>query len=103
MEGDDGAVDVIRQLWLFSDAYNMMLPGRAEELNILMGLEPGAGDYITQPRPGELPSISSMMRYPCASEESLPSISESTSTAALARRLKHAGNADTWRRSTVGH
>jgi hypothetical protein len=41
VEGDDGTVDVIRQLWLFSDAYNMMLPGRAEELNILMGLESG--------------------------------------------------------------
>lgn len=63
--------EVARQIRLFSDAYIVMLTGRAEEMNTLLGLESGADDYLSKPfRPRELRArISAMMRRPRFAEE----------------------------------
>jgi DNA-binding response OmpR family regulator len=46
--GLDG-IEVCRQLRTFSDAYVIMLTGRTEEVDTLVGLAAGADDYMTKP------------------------------------------------------
>jgi DNA-binding response OmpR family regulator len=48
LPGVDG-VEVCRQLRTFTDAYVVMLTGRQEEVDKLIGLSVGADDYVTKP------------------------------------------------------
>src|SRR3954465_13771972 len=48
LPGIDG-VEVCRRLRTFSDAYVVMLTGRQEEVDKLVGLSVGADDYMTKP------------------------------------------------------
>ena len=48
LPGIDG-LEVCRRLRTFSDAYVIMLPARAEEIDRIVGLEVGADDYLTKP------------------------------------------------------
>jgi DNA-binding response OmpR family regulator len=48
LPGMDG-VEVCRQLRTFTDAYVVMLTGREEEVDKLIGLSVGADDYVTKP------------------------------------------------------
>jgi DNA-binding response OmpR family regulator len=63
--GPDG-FEVCRQLRLFSDAYVIMLTGRADEVDKLVGLSVGADDYLTKPfSPRELVArVQAMLRRP---------------------------------------
>ncbi|POH74922.1 response regulator transcription factor [Arthrobacter glacialis] len=65
---DMDGFEVARRVRLFSDTYIIMLTGRADEMDTLLGLETGADDYLTKPfRPRELRArISAMMRRPRA-------------------------------------
>ena len=71
---DIDGFEVARRVRLFSDAYIVMLTGRADEMDTLLGLESGADDYLTKPfRPRELRArISAMMRRPRVSAEVAP-------------------------------
>ncbi|ALO68110.1 two-component system response regulator [Arthrobacter alpinus] len=73
---DIDGFEVARQIRLFSDAYIIMLTGRADEMDTLLGLETGADDYLTKPfRPRELRArISAMMRRPRFAGESQPAV-----------------------------
>lgn len=73
---DIDGFEVARQIRLFSDAYIIMLTGRADEMDTLLGLETGADDYLTKPfRPRELRArISAMMRRPRFSSEGPPTV-----------------------------
>lgn len=73
---DIDGFEVARQIRLFSDAYIIMLTGRADEMDTLLGLETGADDYLTKPfRPRELRArISAMMRRPRFSSEGPPAV-----------------------------
>src|SRR5918912_606351 len=57
-----------RRLRTFSDAYVVMLTGRDEEVDKLIGLSVGADDYVTKPfSPRELVArIRAMLRRPRA-------------------------------------
>ncbi len=48
LPGMDG-VEVCRRLRTFTDAYVVMLTGREEEIDKLIGLSVGADDYVTKP------------------------------------------------------
>ena len=48
LPGVDG-VEVCRELRTFSDAYVVMLTGRLDEVDKLIGLSVGADDYVTKP------------------------------------------------------
>jgi two-component system, OmpR family, response regulator len=63
---DIDGFEAARQVRQFSDAYIIMLTARTEELDMLLGLESGADDYITKPfRPRELRArIAAMLRRP---------------------------------------
>jgi DNA-binding response OmpR family regulator len=63
--GPDG-LEVCRRLRQFSSAYVIMLTGRAEEVDKLVGLSVGADDYLTKPfSPRELVArIQAMLRRP---------------------------------------
>lgn len=63
---DMDGFEVARRVRLFSDTYIIMLTGRADEMDTLLGLETGADDYLTKPfRPRELRArISAMLRRP---------------------------------------
>ncbi|MFQ4150494.1 response regulator transcription factor [Arthrobacter sp. LAPM80] len=76
---DIDGFEVARRVRLFSDAYIIMLTGRADEMDTLLGLETGADDYLTKPfRPRELRArISAMMRRPRVSFESPAAVRES--------------------------
>src|SRR5438477_3032477 len=65
LPGIDG-VEVCRRLRTFTDAYVVMLTGREEEVDKLIGLSVGADDYITKPfSPRELVArIRAMLRRP---------------------------------------
>ncbi|MEV8180197.1 response regulator transcription factor [Specibacter sp. NPDC078692] len=78
---DIDGFEVTRRIRLFSDAYIIMLTGRADEMDTLIGLETGADDYLTKPfRPRELRArIGAMLRRPrFAGEESLLAPVETT-------------------------
>jgi len=63
---DTDGFDVCRQLREFSDAYIIMLTGRTDEIDRVVGLEIGADDYVTKPfSPRELGArIKAMKRRP---------------------------------------
>jgi len=65
LPGIDG-VEVCRRLRTFTDAYVVMLTGREDEVDKLIGLSVGADDYITKPfSPRELVArIRAMLRRP---------------------------------------
>src|SRR5439155_4404976 len=65
LPGMDG-VEVCRRLRTFSDAYVVMVTGRREEVDKLVGLSVGADDYVTKPfSPRELVArIRAMLRRP---------------------------------------
>ena len=69
LPGMDG-LDVCRELREFSDAYVVMLSGRDEEVDKLVGLAVGADDYMTKPfSPRELAArIRAMLRRPRIAE-----------------------------------
>jgi DNA-binding response OmpR family regulator len=65
LPGMDG-VEVCRSLRTFSEAYIVMLTGREDEVDKLIGLSVGADDYVTKPfSPRELVArIRAMLRRP---------------------------------------
>lgn len=71
---DIDGFEVARRIRLFSDTYIVMLTGRADEMDTLLGLETGADDYLTKPfRPRELRArISAMLRRPRAAGQGAP-------------------------------
>lgn len=90
---DIDGFEVARRVRLFSDAYIIMLTGRADEMDTLLGLETGADDYITKPfRPRELRArISAMMRRPRAGGPDAVVAASSSAEAAV----EPAANAET--------
>jgi DNA-binding response OmpR family regulator len=67
LPGIDG-VEVCRRLRTFTDAYVVMLTGRQEEIDKLIGLSVGADDYVTKPfSPRELVArVRALLRRPRA-------------------------------------
>ncbi|HLP22420.1 MAG TPA: response regulator transcription factor [Microbacteriaceae bacterium] len=65
MPGIDG-FETAKRIREFSTTYIILLTARAEEIDVLQGLESGADDYITKPfRPRELRArIDAMLRRP---------------------------------------
>jgi len=65
MPGIDG-FEAARQIREISDTYLIMVTARAEEIEILQGLQAGTDDYVTKPfRPRELRArIEAMLRRP---------------------------------------
>jgi DNA-binding response OmpR family regulator len=65
LPGIDG-VEVCRRLRTFTDAYVVMLTGREDEVDKLIGLSVGADDYVTKPfSPRELVArVRAMLRRP---------------------------------------
>ncbi len=63
---DFDGIEASRRIRMFSDAYVIIVTGRVEEADALMGFEAGADDYLTKPfRPRELRSrIAAMLRRP---------------------------------------
>ncbi|MCK6210893.1 response regulator transcription factor [Georgenia sp. EYE_87] len=63
---DIDGFEVARRIRTFSSTYLVMLTGRAEEIDTLLGLDAGADDYVTKPfRPRELRArIEAMLRRP---------------------------------------
>ncbi|MET4592549.1 two-component system OmpR family response regulator [Arthrobacter sp. 754] len=63
---DFDGIEAARRIRTFSDAYLIMVTGRMEEADALMGFEAGADDYLTKPfRPRELRArIAAMLRRP---------------------------------------
>ncbi|WP_066289572.1 response regulator transcription factor [Arthrobacter sp. B6] len=72
---DFDGIEASRRIRTFSDAYLIIVTGRVEEADALMGFEAGADDYLTKPfRPRELRArIAAMLRRP----RSLASVSAS--------------------------
>ncbi len=69
---DFDGVEVCRRIRQFTDAYIMMVTGRASEVDKIVGLSVGADDYVTKPfSPGELGArIQAMRRRPRSAPES---------------------------------
>ena len=67
LPGIDG-IEACRRMRTFSDAYIVMLTGRTEEVDLLVGLAVGADDYVTKPfSPRELVArVQALMRRPRA-------------------------------------
>ncbi|MGC5614953.1 response regulator transcription factor [Georgenia sp. Z1491] len=65
---DIDGFEVARQIRTFSSTYVLMLTGRSDEIDTLLGLEAGADDYVTKPfRPREVRArIEAMLRRPRA-------------------------------------
>lgn len=63
---DIDGFETARRIRLFSDSYVIMLTGRDDEADAMMGLDNGADDYIIKPfRPRELRSrINALLRRP---------------------------------------
>src|SRR5690348_12181585 len=63
---DLDGMEVCRRIREVSDAYVIMLTGRPDEIDRLLGLETGADDYLTKPfSPRELRArVAAMMRRP---------------------------------------
>jgi DNA-binding response OmpR family regulator len=75
LPGIDG-VEVCRQLRTFSDAYVVMVTGRQDEIDKLIGLSVGADDYVTKPfSPRELVArIRAMLRRPRGDSSGRPTV-----------------------------
>jgi len=69
---DFDGIEASRRIRTFSDAYLIIVTGRAEEADALMGFEAGADDYLTKPfRHRELRArIAAMLRRPRSLNES---------------------------------
>ncbi|WP_343319845.1 response regulator transcription factor [Arthrobacter sp. TMP15] len=91
---DIDGFEVARRVRLFSDAYIIMLTGRADEMDTLLGLETGADDYLTKPfRPRELRArISAMMRRPRVS--SVENVTAQVVTPAIVSDMESSGSKD---------
>ena len=63
---DVDGIEVCRQIRLFTDAYIVMVTGRTDEVDKVVGLSVGADDYVTKPfSPRELAArIQAMRRRP---------------------------------------
>ena len=63
---DFDGIEASRRIRTFSDAYLIIVTGRVDEADALMGFEAGADDYLTRPfRPRELRArIAAMLRRP---------------------------------------
>src|SRR5699024_11655115 len=63
---DFDGFEVARRIRAFSDTYILMLTGRTDEIDTLLGLEAGADDYVTKPfRPREIRArIEALLRRP---------------------------------------
>ncbi|PNI09175.1 DNA-binding response regulator [Arthrobacter sp. AFG7.2] len=63
---DFDGIEASRRIRTFSDAYLIIVSGRVDEADTLMGFEAGADDYLTKPfRPRELRArIAAMLRRP---------------------------------------
>lgn len=63
---DFDGLEASRRIRTFSDAYLIIVTGRVDEADALMGFEAGADDYLTKPfRPRELRArIAAMLRRP---------------------------------------
>jgi two-component system OmpR family response regulator len=63
---DFDGIEASRRIRTFSDAYLIIVTGRVEEADALMGFDAGADDYLTKPfRPRELRArIAAMLRRP---------------------------------------
>jgi two-component system OmpR family response regulator len=63
---DFDGIEASRRIRTFSDAYLIIVTGRVDEADALMGFEAGADDYLTKPfRPRELRArITAMLRRP---------------------------------------
>ena len=72
---DIDGIEVCRQLREFTDAYVIMLTGRTDEVDRLLGLTTGADDYMTKPfSPRELVArIQVLMRRPRSGAAPAPS------------------------------
>ncbi|BCJ49564.1 putative sensory transduction protein [Actinoplanes sp. NBRC 14428] len=66
---DVDGIEVCRQIRQFTDAYIVMVTGRTDELDKIVGLSVGADDYVTKPfSPRELAArIQAMRRRPRSS------------------------------------
>jgi len=86
---DFDGFEVARRIRAFSDAYIVMLTGRADEIDTLLGLEAGADDYVTKPfRPREVRArIEAMLRRPRAA--ALTSVAPAVTGADEAPVLSH--------------
>ncbi|GAA2574334.1 response regulator transcription factor [Winogradskya consettensis] len=72
---DVDGIEVCRQIRQFTDAYIIMVTGRSDELDKVVGLSVGADDYVTKPfSPRELAArIQAMRRRPRTSTTSTQS------------------------------
>jgi DNA-binding response OmpR family regulator len=68
---DVDGIEVCRQIRQFTDAYIIMVTGRTDEVDKVVGLSVGADDYVTKPfSPRELAArIQAMRRRPRASAQ----------------------------------
>lgn len=71
---DADGTEVCRRLRDFTNAYIMMVTGRSEQADRLVGLEVGADDYLLKPfSPQELRArVAALLRRPRVSQESQP-------------------------------
>lgn len=71
---DMDGVEICRRLREFSDAYVIMITGRSDEIDRLMGLEVGADDYMSKPfSPREVRArASALLRRPRLSKTAAP-------------------------------
>ncbi|MDQ0866521.1 response regulator transcription factor [Arthrobacter globiformis] len=93
---DIDGFEAARRIRLFSDSYIIMLTGRDDEADAMMGLDNGADDYIVKPfRPRELRSrINALLRRPRWQEGPAPAQTPSAAGKGgrrSAERLEHNG------------
>jgi two-component system OmpR family response regulator len=94
---DMDGFETARRIRTFSDSYIVMLTGRGDEADAMMGLDNGADDYILKPfRPRELRSrINALLRRPRWQEGPASALAQQTVTANDGRRsagrLEHNG------------
>jgi DNA-binding response OmpR family regulator len=83
---DLDGIEVCRQIRETSEAYVVMLTGRPDEVDRLVGLETGADDYLTKPfSPRELRArVAAMMRRPRRRVEAVPDAPAAPALAAAA-------------------
>lgn len=75
MPGMDG-FETAKRIRAVSDTYLVMLTARADEVDVLQGLQAGADDYVTKPfRPRELRArIEAMLRRPRHTGDQAPAV-----------------------------